>query len=82
MDLRRRLALLEEKMEPRLRRQAEIEEAWQFRYRLWREHGFPRLPPPTEALTRAQFKAAYRQAYDPSLRPPRRPRNLGDAPSS
>jgi len=41
MDLRRRLALLEEKMEPRLRR----------------------------------------QAYDPSLRPPRRPRNLSDAPS-
>ncbi len=74
MDLNRRLSLLEKERQRRLRCRAEAEKIWEFRYRLWREHGFPRMPPRTEPLTLAQFKVVFRQAYDRSNRPPRRPR--------
>jgi hypothetical protein len=80
MNLNHRLSLLEKKMQLRLRHQAEIEKIWEFRYRLWREQGFPRMPPRTEPLTLDQFKAVFRQAYLPGSRPPRRPRKSGDTP--
>jgi len=74
MSLNRRLALLERKRKIRLRRQAEIERIWQWRYQQWREAGWHHLPPPNPAVTLDEFKEIWRQAHAPKDRPSRRSR--------
>jgi len=61
-------------MRARLRRLAEVERIWQWRYQSWRTEGWPRLPPPDPTLTLNEFKEVWRQAHDPNNRPSRRPR--------
>jgi len=74
MSLNRRLALLERKRKIRLRRQAEIERIWQWRYQQWREAGWHHLPPPSPAVTLDEFKEIWRQAHAPKDRTSRHSR--------
>ena len=74
MDLNHRLLKLEKKMRARLRRHAEAERTWQWRYQSWRKEGWPRMPPPNPTLTLDEFKEVWRQVHDPNNRPSRRSR--------
>jgi hypothetical protein len=85
VDLNHRLLELEKKMRARLRRQAEAERTWQWRYQSWRKEGWPRMPPPNPTLTLDEFKEVWRQVHDPNNRPsrrPRRPSKSGDTVAS
>jgi len=74
MSLDHRLLELEKKLQVRLRRKAEVDRTWQWRYRLWREKGWSFLPPADPAVTLDRFKEIWRQAFAPHDRPSRRPR--------
>ena len=75
MSLDHRLRELEKKMQVRLRRKAEVDRTWQWRYRCWYEkEGWSFLPPADPAVTLDQFKQIWRQADDPHNRPSRRSR--------
>jgi len=74
VDLNHRLLELEKKMRARLRRHAEAERTWQWRYQSWRKEGWPRMPPPNPTLTLDEFKEVWRQVHDPNNRPSRRSR--------